>query len=145
MVSLIEMIKNKLLHSELARFCVVGAVGFVADFGVLLSLTSAGMDPYFGRVVSVLVAITITYFLNKNFTFSKKIGRSPSCFSELTRWLRYINACMLGAIANFLAYSLTVFVLNESKVSLAIGFFLGSLIGLAINFSMSKRVFCSQG
>ena len=66
-------------------FCIVGTVGFVVDSGALLGLTQLmGMHHLPGRVFSFLFAATITWALNRRFTF-RAVHRART-------WLPYVLA-----------------------------------------------------
>jgi putative flippase GtrA len=120
---------------QFISFGVIGVVGFVVDAGVLtmlLHVASAGF--YVGRLVSFLCAVTVTWFLNRTFTFRAAAGALRSHHE----WVRFLGANSLGGGVNLGVYSLLV-----AKVSvfaahpvLAVG--AGSLSGLLVNFSVTK-------
>jgi putative flippase GtrA len=73
------------LFAQLARFGVVGAVGFVVDFGifnVLLATTfSSGANhegPLWAKVISTSVAIVVNWIGNRYWTFRKEVRRHPA-------------------------------------------------------------------
>ncbi|MCU1598745.1 MAG: GtrA family protein [Glaciihabitans sp.] len=74
----------RLLISQLARFGVVGAVGFVIDtviFNVLLATTfstdSNHEGPLWAKVISTSVAIVVNWIGNRYWTFRKEERRHP--------------------------------------------------------------------
>jgi putative flippase GtrA len=74
----------RLLISQLARFGVVGAVGFVIDtviFNVLLATTFSTdanhEGPLWAKVISTSVAIVVNWVGNRYWTFRKEERRHP--------------------------------------------------------------------
>jgi putative flippase GtrA len=119
--------------SQFARFCVVGTIGFVVDAGILQALVSGlGADPYAARVVSFLAAASVTWWLNRRFTFA--VSTRPS----RAEWLRYVGFMVLGALANYGAYAIAITVSELVRANLWLGVALGSVCGLAINFATSR-------
>ena len=126
------------LRSTLKQFLVFGAIGvigFLADAGVLsvlLHSTSAGF--YLGRLVSFLCAATVTWFLNRTITF-RGTGRRVRAHHE---WLRFLFANSLGGLVNLAAYSLLVARVAAFAAAPALAVAVGSLSGLAVNFTLTK-------
>ena len=59
------------LTGQFFRFCLVGGVGFVVDAGSLWLLIDFGsMGLLSGRVVSYLIAATVTWALHRHFHHS---------------------------------------------------------------------------
>ena len=54
---------------ELAKFCLVGAVGYVVNLAVYASLIHAGIHYLFAATCSFLVAVTSNYTWNRLWTF----------------------------------------------------------------------------
>ena len=119
--------------SQFARFCAVGTIGFVVDAGILQALVSGlGADPYAARVVSFLAAASVTWWLNRRFTFAVRTRPSRS------EWMRYVGFMVLGALANYGAYAIAITVSELVRANLWLGVALGSVCGLAINFATSR-------
>ena len=121
--------------SPFARFCVVGAIGFAVDAGLLTALTRAGgADPYAARVASFLAAATATWWLNRRFTFA--VGHAPSG----GEWARYVALMVLGAAINYGTYALLISIWEVARAHLWIGVAAGSVAGLGVNFLTSRRL-----
>lgn len=91
---------------RLVWFAFAGGTGFVVDAGVLqilLSVTSVG--PFIGRVISIAVAMTATWLINRTFTF----GKSDRHVAE--EGARYGVIGVLGALLNYGIYSAIVLAL----------------------------------
>ncbi len=129
-----ERVRMSEMHSEFLRFCVVGAVGFIVDAGILQILAgSFGMDPYGSRIISFLIAATVTWLLNRRYTFNVEQG------ARLHReWARYISINAFGGGLNYLTYALCVSQFALVHHYLILGVAAGSAIGLLVNYSASK-------
>jgi putative flippase GtrA len=126
--------KRGSIVTQFVRFGVVGVVGFAVDAGVLallLHLSDAG--PYLCRAGSFLCAATVTWYMNRTFTF----GASSN--GRLAReWLRFLSANALGGGVNLGAYSTLVATVRLITVHPVIGVGIGSICGLGVNFMLSR-------
>jgi putative flippase GtrA len=133
-------------HGPIVRqffaFAVIGVVGFAVDAGVLyllLHLTPAGF--YLGRVISFLCAATVTWYLNRTFTF-------PDAAREWAlerEWLRFLGANSLGGFVNVGMYSLLVWKSAFFAAFPVLAVAAGSLSGLTVNFTLTRAyVFRSE-
>lgn len=120
--------------NQFLRFCLVGCAGFVVDASIVYVATFCMyMSPYAGRVLSYVTAATVTWLLNRQFTFASV--RQHGLQHE---WLGYVAANAVGAFANFATYVLCVWRMEPSGMSIVIGVAAGSIVGLLFNFSASK-------
>jgi putative flippase GtrA len=117
---------------QFLSFAVVGAIGFVVDLGVLY-LVAPALGWYGGRVLSFLAAATVTWALNRRFTFA---GRYSGA-SIRREYLRYLLTMLGGALVNYGAYVLTLHWLG-GPLAPALGVALGSCAGLAVNFLTAR-------
>lgn len=116
------------------RFCAVGAIGFVADAGSLHFLVKVfDMGLYGGRVVSYLVAASVTWALNRRYTFQvqgkQAMGRE---------WTVYLAANAIGAVINYGCYALAVTYFEPARDFPVIGVAAGSVAGLGFNFIANR-------
>ena len=66
------------LFGQTWRFLIVGTIGFIVDAGLLvLLMAAAGLGHYSAHVVSFMVAVCVTWWLNPTFTF-----RAPTPFGQ---------------------------------------------------------------
>jgi len=115
------------------RFCLVGTLGFFVDSGALILVTRTGvLGSMAGRVLSFLVAVSVTWVLNRRFTF-----RSRAAAKSL---VPYIALTSLGALLNLGIYRLWIAVFGEASEMLVLGVAAGSIAALAFNFLVSKHV-----
>lgn len=119
----------------LIKFGIVGTIGFLVDLSLLyVLLYLAGAGPYLGRLGSFLGAATVTWFLNRVFTF-----RDAAPEAHGRQWLRFVAVNSLGAAVNYGTYVLVLAVGTASAVLPGIGVAAGSLAGLVFNYSLSRR------
>jgi putative flippase GtrA len=117
-----------------ARFCAVGVVGFVVDAGVTLMLTqTAGWQPLPGRILAFAFAATVTWTLNRRFTFRSEKGAAT--------WAPYVLLTGVGAGINVGTYMAWLWLAGESAPSILTGVALGSILALGFNFFVSRAIF----
>ena len=85
---------------RIARFALVGGIGFFVDVGALAALHDVGgVDPFSARLVSTSAAALVTWRLNRAMTF----GASPA--SQSAEALRYGLVAFLAAALNYALYA----------------------------------------
>lgn len=120
---------------QFGRFAAVGALGFVTDFAVLyLAVSGLGLGHLGGRLVSFLVAATVTWKANRHFTF----GASDK--GAVREWMQYLLATSLGAAINIGVYQLWLMWTDTSTINLFLAVAAGSGAAMMVNFAISKRV-----
>jgi putative flippase GtrA len=116
------------------RFCLVGALGFVTDFGVLYAVVKGlGLGSISGRIASFLVAATVTWKVNRHFTFVKKDAGS------VREWLHYLTFTGVGGFINVAVYQTWLWFTDHGTLNLFLGVVAGSAVALLFNFVISKR------
>lgn len=125
---------------QFARFAVVGTAGFVVDSASLTLALQLGAGFLAGRGISYLVAATFTWWLNRRWTFA------PTGDSYLGQWAKFVSANAVGGTINYCVYAALIFgfpALFKACPILAVAF--GSVAGLAMNFTLSRRFVFSSG
>ena len=127
--------KRSSTYFQFIKFSVVGTFGFGVDvcvFYLFTQICNLGL----ARIIAFLVAVIFTFLLNRSFTFlvEKKTGFLPE-------FIKYFFSMILVGLANlatslYLLYQIKFFE-NYQFIPLA----LGSVAGLLINFSLSKKIF----
>jgi putative flippase GtrA len=85
---------------KLARFGIVGTIGFLVDGSVLwLLLEATPLGPFLARVIAIAVALVATWYLNRSFTFG------ASRRSIAVEGFRYGSVGITSAMVNYLIYS----------------------------------------
>lgn len=88
------------------RYAVVGVLGTALHFGTLYSLVEVyGFDPVFASAIGFVIALTSSYFLNRYWTFEKRI---PRCGT----FIRYTLISVIGLTLNTVIMFVGVYVLT---------------------------------
>lgn len=120
---------------QFQRFLLVGALGFVVDFSVLyLAVNAAGLGPLTGRMLSFIVAATVTWKANRHFTFA------ASQEDARRQWLRYLVTTAIGGAINIGVYRAWLMFTNHDNLQLFLAVVAGSAVALVFNFALSKYV-----
>ncbi len=119
---------------ELMRFGLVGIVGFLAN-AVSVTVISQVTNLYLTGFLSWVIAATVTWFLNRIWTFS---GQSDAPF--LRQWIHFLGANSFGLVLYYATYAtaITVSPLCASQPIFAVA--AGSIVGLAANFTLSRQL-----
>lgn len=119
---------------QFLRFGIVGTAGFVMDAAVLYAMLALGLGPYAGRVVSYLAAATLTFALNRAWTF-----RAAAHAPVARQWGVFVLLNLLGFAANYGTYAALVAGSATVATHPVLGVAAGSVAGMFINFAMSRR------
>ncbi len=124
------------------KFAIIGTIGFIVDSGVLeLCIRVLGLDHYTGRVLSVFVAMTVTWLGNRSFTF---VGHVPEPWWRQAAKFYAANA--LGALINYGVYSAMVASSATIHDHPIWGVAAGAIVAMVFNyFVASKLIFKRHG
>lgn len=128
-----------MLNNHFLRFSLVGVVGFIVDAG-LLHLLIDTLGPYIARLLSFAVAVITTWILNRTFTFAER----QSGLSLPQELGRYFSAMIVGGSVNYALYAALVYFIEAVAQQPILGVIAGTLAGLTINFTLSKRWIFSE-
>ena len=121
------------LAPQLARFILVGGLGFGIDLGLTLAGTGpGGLEPARARIIGLAIAISVTFILNRRVTFG---SADPALLRQA--W-RYGIVCLLGSAINFGFYRATLAMLpgaGPSAAALTLAVIIGSAVAMAANFA----------
>ena len=122
---------------QIARYLIVGAIGFSVDGGILYALMVDGWSPFYARGISFPIAATVTYLLNRVWTFSvqKEIPKTVGEYSA------YIVIQIVGALTNFLVYSAILLFIARTEINALLALAVGAVFGLVVNFFGSRYLF----
>lgn len=121
---------QRILKNSLLRYCIVGAIGFFVDGGLLLCFTSIGTGPYVGRIFSIILALIVTWYIHRKFTFKVKTA------ANIKELLRYILTNSLGALVNYAVYSLLMILIEG--ISIIVPLVVSSIVALIFNYIGAK-------
>ena len=121
------MIRILSYSPQFTRFCGVGALGFLIDAGLLLwFIEYLGLNPFLARVFSILLALTMTWAMHRNWTFASQAQ------DRLGEWSRFTAVNGAGGVLNYLVYSAILLALPGTAPMLALA--AGSALALIANF-----------
>lgn len=128
-----------MLKKQFISFSIIGGVGFVVDTGVLYFLIYAfDANLYLGRIFSYLCAVTITWILNRTFTFGS--GKQKNCQIGLWRqWGKFAACNTLGAVINYTIYALLITFSSVLYANPVFAVAIGTLFSVNVNFLLSKK------
>ena len=106
------------------RFGFVGLSAFALDYGVLAATIQLGASPYAGRVLSMALAMVLTWVLNRRLTFKTS---APPSWREFAA---YTGLALAGIALNYAIYSAVLW----AGASLLAAMVLGTGIAAVFNF-----------
>jgi len=113
---------------QLAKFCVVGAIGYGINLGVYAALLHAGVHFLLAATCSFLVAVTSNYTWNRIWTFRERRGRIA------VQGMRFLIVSVGSLCANLVVLDLLI--------TLGAGKFVGQAIAIVLvtplNFTGNK-------
>ena len=125
---------------QFISFAIVGVAGLIVDAAILwLMLHAFDLDRYTGRIPSYIAAATVTWALNRRFTF-QSTGEDSGTGSLFRQWLKFLTANLSGLIANFGTYTVCVTFIPLAVEYPLLGLIPASIAGLAFNFLASKHL-----
>lgn len=116
-------------------FAVSGGIGFLIDVSVYY-LTSLLVSYYIARLISFISAVLFTWWFNRNFTFNDVIKNS----NIIIEFLKYLSSMIVGGLLNYIAFILSINTFDVVKLYPIIGIALGSIVGMFINFILSRFI-----
>lgn len=119
---------------SLLWFGAVGVAGLVVDVTVLTALREI-LGVYGARLVSFLVAASVTWLLNRNLTFSHCSASIGLC----GEYASYMGLMLGGGFINYAVYSLLAWRFAQTPNWLAVYVAVGSFAGMAINYLGASR------
>ena len=95
------MVTAAIVRSSIFRFAVTGAIGFAIDGGMMTALHSVvGWSPILARFVSFPVALTVTWYINRVWSFAR--GRD---IDAVRQYGTYASIQLVGALLNLAVFS----------------------------------------
>jgi putative flippase GtrA len=88
--------------TQLLKFCLVGASGYVVNLGVFAGLIAAGLHYLPAAVCSFVVAVTNNYWWNRHWTFRNQRGHL------VYQGMRFLVVSVVALGANLAALSVLV-------------------------------------
>lgn len=124
------------LTDQFLRFAVVGTIGFIADASALqLLIKVIGMGLFSGRLVSFLFAATVTWILNRTYTF-----RAGNTGKRTGEWVRYVFVNGIGGVINYGVYAACILSFSVAREYPVLGVAVGSLVAMMFNFFANRHL-----
>lgn len=121
---------------QLVRFAVVGGAGFIVDASVLTSLVKfTVMDLYSSRAISFILAVSVTWYLNRVWTF--KTAKNKRQGAE---YARHILVQVIGALINLSVYVYCIESVEQMARYPVFPLAIGALIALVFNYFFSRKL-----
>ncbi len=130
----IRLLRGPSRLARIARFAFVGGMGFILDAAVLKTMIFVGLGPTLGRVVSIVAAVTFTWFLHRTLTFA--VQKRPT-WSE---YGHFVLSSLLGMMINYAIYWVATYL----GVPLLIALAMGTLVAAVFNY-LRYRTILSDG
>lgn len=125
------------MRTQFLRFALVGAAGFLVDEGVLVLMHSIlGLDPLVARAISILTAMTFTWWGNRILTFRMQAAQGGAAI--LREWLRFVGANALGALINYATFAALLRFAPAPLDNAYLAAAIGVGVGLVFNFTLSR-------
>lgn len=115
----------------LVRFVAVGGAGFLTDATLLWALVGLGGDPFLMRLISFAVAVRITWWGNRCWTFA---GQDSGGFGA------YLAVQLTGMALNYAVYASLVALLPPGAGWAVLALAAGSAVGLVANYLGAARL-----
>lgn len=127
--------RDLLENNRFLRFCIVGGVGFAVDLGgLLLLMWWVEAHPLLARLASMLCAITVTWLLNRSFTFRSARRRS------YREWLAYAGCVGIGAAVNYGIYAAGMYLLpiGDLQLRAAVAVLPATAAAMLVNYNCMR-------
>lgn len=132
------------MRAQLLRFAGAGLAGLAADVSVLYLALACGSGFYLGRLLSFLVAVWVTWQINRRYTFrAAQAGGAP--VSAWREWWRYLAAMSFGGAINYAVSSAVVVLAHTQALPAPLlpavplcAVAAGTLAGMTLNFLSAK-------
>ncbi|HEX7815510.1 GtrA family protein [Dyella sp.] len=123
------------LRQELLLFALGGMLGLLIDAGTVQLLVGLGdWNPYPARVISFLLAATVTWWWNRRKTFSHR----SSGHSAQAEWLHWMGLMAAGAIVNYGIFAALLWTFPALRAWPALPTAAGSAVAAAVNFATAR-------
>ncbi|MFZ1416440.1 MAG: GtrA family protein [Defluviicoccus sp.] len=133
---LARLLDRRPASREALAFAVVGSIGFGVDAGGLVLLFHAlDWGHYASRGASFLVAVTVTWYLNRTWTFAKRGGGNKRREYSVYFLVQVVGACINGAV-----YALGLALSPAMQAFPLLALACGSIVAMAFNFLATRRL-----
>ncbi len=121
--------------AEIARFVLVGGFAFVVDASLLEFFIHLTLDPWLARILSIGIALQVSYLLHARFTYRGHAGISRKS------WRTFLTSNLLGSAINYGTFLtlLTLNLGNNAQTSRLIALLTATAIAMMFNYWANRR------
>ena len=114
---------------KFSKFSLVGGSALCIDFLLLIFMVDYfDWDPYFSKIISMVIMIFYTWYFNRTFTFNNKNQ------NKRRQIFRYYVFMFIGLSINYFVYFFSLNYLQNINYNYLIASALGSATAMMINF-----------
>ena len=125
---------------ELGRFLATGTCGFIVDAGAMLLVAEGlGVTVLAARCVSFPVAVTITWLLNRHWTFEHGRSRKPS-----EQYVLYLSGQLVSLAINFGVFAALVLNAQIFAARPVLALAVSAVIALGFSYLFARFVSFQQ-
>lgn len=122
------------LFAQFVRFGCVGLVGFACDTAIVYAMR-AQLGLYVAGLVSYLCAATVTWLLNRLWTFRGRGGGPVH-----VQWALFLLVNMAGFVLNRGTYFLMIATWPFAVAYPVVAVFAGAVAGMFVNFALARAI-----
>lgn len=127
---------RRLEMARFARFCIVGAAGFLADTGTLLGVVHVfGLDPIPAKILSFGVAVLLTFKLNRCWTFG--VERRERIGPAL---MTYLGVQSTGFVCNLAVFTAALYCLPVPLNTIVFCSVIAAAAALLVNYLGARNL-----
>ncbi|HTP38400.1 MAG TPA: GtrA family protein [Steroidobacteraceae bacterium] len=120
---------------RMAGFALAGGVGFVVDATILtLLVDGAGWSPLSARLPSFLLAVSVTWLINRHFAFADRRARLVRAMAG--EFWRYLLIQGSGAVLNFGIFAALLWLVPAWNALPAIALAIASACAMVFNYAV---------
>jgi putative flippase GtrA len=122
--------------AEFLRFCIVGGIAFLVDAAILEFLVLGEVPASTARVISIAIALQVSYLLHRRFTFSARHPHSTR------RWGKFMAANLIGAVINYSTFLglLAAALSADADTARALALLGSTFVALMFNYWANRRL-----
>ena len=137
--TIIDFYKSHLVR-RIISFALVGSIGFIIDGGILtVAVELFKLNPYLSRCISFPVAVTVTWYLNRRWTFAANASAKKK-----TEYTRYFIIMIIGSFLNLLIYFLLIQAIPVLAVHPIIPLAIATIASMIFNFLGAQLIVFTQ-
>ena len=130
----ILILLSKNISKEFIKFSVVGISALIFETFLIFCLYKVGIDPKYSRIISIPLAILLTWYLNRTFTFKNKNTQ------KIKQYGKYFFVIIFGVSINYSVYLYILGLIGERQFSYVIAICFGSISSMLFNFLFAKFI-----